>query len=175
MKQWGEIRLSDLRMNRMRFRFALFLGAALAVALPRAAQTAPTASSGQAKQHHEMPKPTNLQVLPKDISGAELIAKMRFFTKALGVECDFCHAEDPQTYRLNFALDTKPDKTIARTMLKMTAEINEKYISTVNDPDAIPEVKTVTCGTCHRGHSMPVPFNATTGHEEHHSMPAKPQ
>jgi thioredoxin reductase len=161
-------------MDRMRFRFALFLSAALVVALQLTAQTAPPAPAGQAKQHHEMSKPTNLQVLPKDISGAELIATMRFFTKALGVECDFCHAEDPQTHRLNFALDTKPDKTIARTMLRMTAEINGKYLSTVNDPDATPAQKTVTCGTCHRGNTMPVPFKATPSHEEHHSMPAMP-
>lgn len=158
----------------MRFRFALFLCAALAASLPLTAQSAPPAPSGQATQHHEMPKPTNLQVLPKDISGRELMDTMRFFTKALGVECDFCHAEDPQTHRLNFALDTKPDKTIARTMLRMTAEINEKYLSTVNDPDATPAEKTVTCGTCHRGHTMPVPFNAAPGRAEHHSMPAMP-
>lgn len=158
----------------MRSRFALFLSAVFVAALPLAAQTAPPSASGQAKQHHEMPKPTNLQVLPKDISGAELIATMRYFTKALGVECEFCHAEDPQTHRLNFASDTKPDKTIARTMIRMTAEINEKYLSTVNDPDATPAEKTVTCGTCHRGHSMPVPFKATAGNEEHHSMPAMP-
>jgi thioredoxin reductase len=143
-------------------------------ALPLAAQTASPAPSVEAKQHHEMPKPTNLQVLPKDISGAELIATMRYYTKALGVECEFCHAEDPQTHRLNFALDTKPDKTIARTMMRMTTEINEKYLSTVDDPDATPAEKTVTCGTCHRGHSMPVPFNATSGKQEHHSMPAMP-
>jgi thioredoxin reductase len=155
-------------------RFALFLCAALATALPLAAQTAPAAPSGQAKQHHEMPKPTNLQVLPKDISGAELIATMLYFTKALGVECEFCHADDAQTHRPNFALDTKPDKTIARTMLRMTAEINGKYLSTVDDPDATPAEKTVTCGTCHRGHTMPVPFNAAAGHEEHHPMPAMP-
>jgi len=159
----------------MRFRFALFFSAAIVAALPLTAQTAPSAPAGQAKQHHEMPKPTNLQVLSKDISGRELIATMTYFTKALGVECEFCHAEDPQTHHLNFALDTRPDKTIARTMLRMTAEINEKYLSTVNDPDATPAEKTVTCGTCHRGHSMPVPFNAAAGHEAHHPMPEMPK
>lgn len=159
----------------MTFRFTLFLSAALAAALPLAAQTVPHAPSGPAKEHYEMPRPTNLQVLPKDISGAELIATMFYFRKALGVECEFCHADDPQTHRPNFALDTKPDKTIARTMLRMTSEINGKYLSTVDDPDASPAEKTVTCGTCHRGHSMPVPFNATAGHEEHRPMPAMPE
>jgi thioredoxin reductase len=159
----------------MPFRFALFLSAALAAALPLAAQTAAPAPSGQAKQHHQIPKPTNLQVLPKDISGRELIATMRGYSRALGVECEFCHAEDPQTNRLNFASDAKPDKTIARTMIRMTTEINAKYLSTVNDPDATAAEKTVTCGTCHRGRSMPAPFAAAAATGEHHSMPAKPE
>jgi hypothetical protein len=166
-------------MEFMRSRFALFVSAALVAALPLAAQSAPPAApSGQTSQHQRQtfPKPTNLQVLPKDISNTELITTMRGYTKALGVECDFCHAEDSQTHRLNYALDTNPDKTIARTMITMTAEINAKYLSTVNDPDATPAIKTVTCGTCHRGHSMPVPFTAAPGHPGHSMpMPAKPE
>ncbi|MDX6461176.1 MAG: Photosynthetic reaction centre cytochrome subunit, partial [Acidobacteriaceae bacterium] len=42
----------------------------------------------------------------------------------------------------------------------MTQEINAKYLSQIHDPDAAPDQKTVTCGTCHRGHSMPVTFKA---------------
>ncbi|MGB0123251.1 MAG: c-type cytochrome [Silvibacterium sp.] len=171
----------------MRSANALLLGAAavLIATLPLTAQTAPAAPSGQAGQakaqaqaHHEMPKPTNLQVLAKDISGPDLIATMRGFTKALGVECEFCHAEDPQTQRLNIASDAKPDKKVARTMIAMTAEINAKYLSTVNDPDATPADKTVTCGTCHRGHTMPLPFVAPGAKGKHPAMapmPAKPE
>jgi hypothetical protein len=123
-----------------------------------------------------MPRPHNLQVLPKDISGPDLIATMRGYTKALGVECGFCHAEDPQTHRPNFASDAKPDKNIARTMIRMTNEINSKYLSTVNDPDASAAQKTVTCGTCHRGNTMPVPFGAAAGNAGHSMpMPAKPE
>jgi hypothetical protein len=107
-----------------------------------------------------MPKPTNLQVLPKDIATPELMSLMRGYTKALGVECEFCHAQDEQTHRLNFASDTKPEKGTARTMMAMTMEINKKYMSTINDPDATPADKTVTCGTCHRGNSMPAQFSA---------------
>jgi hypothetical protein len=40
----------------------------------------------------------------------------------------------------------------------MTQEINAKYMSQIHDPDAAPDQKTVACGTCHRGHSMPVTF-----------------
>lgn len=152
----------------MRSRSAL-LAVAFAVALPLTAQDQ-MPPSGASHPHREMPRPKNLQVLPKDISGPQLIATMRGFTKALGVECSFCHAEDPQTHRLDFASDAKPDKTTARTMIRMTEEINAKYLSTVNDPDASQEQKTVTCGTCHRGMSMPEPFHGT---EEHHKAPAQ--
>jgi hypothetical protein len=121
-----------------------------------------------AHPHPPIPKPANLQVLPKDISVPDLIALMRGYTRALGVECEFCHAEDPQTHRLNFASDARPDKAIARTMISMTHTINEKYLSQVKDPDATPADKTVTCGTCHRGQTMPMPF-AAAGGGEHHS------
>jgi hypothetical protein len=161
-------------MDLMRFRFAMLLSAAFVTALPLTAQTATPAPSGQTSaQHRATPRPKNLQVLPKDISVPDLMAMMRGYTKALGVECEFCHAEDPQTHHLDYASDAKPDKTIARTMIRMTQEINTKYLATVNDADATPAQKTVTCGTCHRGHSMPMPFNAAPGQMEHHSMPAK--
>lgn len=152
----------------MRFRFAMLLSAAFVAALPLTAQTAAPAPSGQ---QHAMPRAKNLQVLPKDISGLDLMAMMRGYTKALGVECEFCHAEDPQTHHMDFSSDAKPDKTIARTMIRMTQEINSKYLATVNDPDATPAQKTVTCGTCHRGSSMPMPFKP--GSAMSHSMPAK--
>ena len=165
----------------MRFSTALLLGTAAAclTALPLTAQNATPAPAGQANgpAHHQMPKPTNLQVLSKDISGPDLIALMRSYTKALGVECGFCHAGDPQAHRMDFASDAKPDKTIARTMIAMTEEINTKYLSTVKDPDATPADKTVTCGTCHRGNTMPAPFvaGAKGEHPAMAPMPAKPE
>ena len=155
------------------------------VSLPLAAQDAQqqpahpgSAPAGEAPQHHAMPKPTNLQVLPKDIASADLIKLMRGYTKALGVECGFCHADDTETHRLNFASDAKPDKGIARIMITMTQEINQKYLSTVNDPDATPADKTVTCGTCHRGNQMPAVFGEASGGEMHHDAaptPPKPE
>jgi hypothetical protein len=100
----------------------------------------------------------NLQVLPKNIAREDLIKIMRSYAGALGVECNFCHAVNPQTHRLDFPSDAKDDKTIARTMILMTQTINEQYMTQVHDPDAMPEDKHVTCGTCHRGHSMPEHF-----------------
>jgi hypothetical protein len=128
----------------------------------------PSSQQGSAQPHprRPTPKPTNLQVLPKDIAVPDLLALMRSYTGALGVECQFCHATDPKTHKTNFASDANPDKTIARTMIVMTREINSKYLSQVKDPDATPADKTVTCGTCHRGDSMPKPFAAPEKDED---------
>jgi hypothetical protein len=119
-------------------------------------QDAPPAAAPP--QHHPLPKPTNLQVLPKDISPDDLMKRMHAYSGALGVHCDFCHEVDKQTHKPNFASDAKPDKAIARTMIAMTQEMNSRFMSQVNDPDATPVDKTVTCGTCHRGNTMPAPF-----------------
>lgn len=121
------------------------------------------------RPHRPLPKPVNLQVLPKDIAPEELIKIMRGFSGALGVECKFCHAPNPETHKLDFASDANPDKTIARTMIAMTRTINADYMTKVSDPDATPEDKHVTCGTCHRGHSMPEHFVPPP--EEHHGPP----
>lgn len=141
----------------MRSLVALFAIAAMAGTLSLGAQTTPPTPSNMA-EHHKVERPKNLQVLPKDISDKDLIATMRGFTAALGVECSFCHAENPQTHRLDFASDAKPEKTTARTMIRMVNEINSKYLSTIHDPDASQADKTVSCGTCHRGYPMPPPF-----------------
>jgi hypothetical protein len=142
-----------------------FAAAALAVStspfvIIAAAQDAPPVHQPPSEAHarRPMPKPTNLQVLSKSIAVPDLLALMRSYTGALGVECEFCHATDPATHRPNYASDANSDKAIARTMIAMTNEINAKYLSQVKDPDATPAEKTVTCGTCHRGNSMPAPF-----------------
>jgi len=122
---------------------------------------------GRVHTRRPMPKPTNLQVLPKDIAVPDLLALMRGYTAALGVECEFCHTTDPKTHKTNYASDENPDKGIARTMITMTREINAKYLSQVKDPDATPADKTVTCGTCHRGNSMPMPFAGAKGNMHH--------
>ena len=118
----------------------------------------------QQPMHHEMPKPTNLQVLPKNISSADLMKLMHGYAGQLNVKCSFCHAEDKQTHHINFASDANPEKKIARTMIAMTGEINEKYLSQVKDPDGPMKVE---CGTCHRGHSMPQAY-VPPPEAEHH-------
>jgi Photosynthetic reaction centre cytochrome C subunit len=127
-----------------------------------------------------LPKPVNLKLLPKDTSPEDLMKIMQGFSGQLGVKCTFCHAQDAAAKHPNFASDQKPEKNTARTMISMTQEINAKYLSQIHDPDASPAEKTVTCGTCHRGHNMPVPFKAPAhaGTEkpgaEHPSTPPKP-
>jgi hypothetical protein len=137
-------------------------------------QTAPPASAsaqGQQRPRRPLPKPTNLKVLPKDIAPEELVKIMRGYAGALGVECNFCHASVPGKRELDFASDAKDDKGIARIMIQMTREINTTYMVQVQDPDAMPEDKHVTCGTCHRGHQMPEHF---TPPEEHHGQHGQP-
>jgi|HubBroStandDraft_2_1064218.scaffolds.fasta_scaffold413284_2 hypothetical protein len=129
-----------------------------------AGPTTPQSQSG-ARPRRPQPKPVNLKVLPKDIAREDLIRIMRGYAGSLGVECSFCHAVNPATHKLDFPSDAKDDKTIARTMILMTQTINEQYMTQVHDPDAMPEDKHVTCGTCHRGHSMP----------EHFVPPAEPR
>ena len=61
-----------------------------------------------------MPKPTNLKVLPQDISGEDLVKTMMGFRAALGVQCNFCHAQNPETKRMDYASDANPVKANAR-------------------------------------------------------------
>ncbi len=43
-----------------------------------------------------LPAPTNLQVLPKNLTGDQVHDIMEGFAGSLGVHCDFCHAADPR-------------------------------------------------------------------------------
>lgn len=133
----------------------ILISGAVAAAFALSAFAQPITPAPQQATHHEMPRPKNLQVLPKDISSAGLMKLMHGYTQDLGVHCSFCHAQDPQTHHIDFASDANPRKTTARTMISMTDSINTKYLSQVKDPDGPMKVG---CATCHRGHSMPPAF-----------------
>ena len=98
----------------------------------------------------------NLKILPKHISMDDLDKVMDGFKEALGVKCGFCHAPSPDStsHHLDFASDEKPEKNIARKMMKMTARINKKYFS-YNKTEQGVAVPTVECMTCHRGKQHP--------------------
>ena len=109
------------------------------------------------KPPQDQPK-RNLKVLPKNISHDDLDAIMDQFKAALNVKCDFCHsqrADDPK--KLDFASDAKPEKEIARDMLRMTAKINKKFFHFKGgkDADGKTAVPPISCMTCHNGKPHP--------------------
>lgn len=119
-----------------------------------------------------MPPPTNLKVLPKDLTGDQVMEIMHKWEGMLGAECTTCHVTDPKNLmpngrpRMNFADDSKKEKQTARLMLKMTEDINKNYVSMVeNSGDP------VTCGTCHRGHTKPEAFVPKPEHDHDHDHP----
>jgi DmsE family decaheme c-type cytochrome len=134
-----------------------FFAAATLSQVPQGPPSA--AASSQPAPPRTFPAPTNLKVLPKDLSGMEVHDIMEQWARSLGARCDSCHAEDPKIAapdghpRLNFADHSKPMKAAARLMYRMTEEINNNYIAKVED-SGIP----VTCDTCHRGRVSPEPF-----------------
>lgn len=98
---------------------------------------------------------TNLKVLPKDISSKDLQEIMADdFEDALGVTCGFCHANAKDGHGLDFASDAKPEKEIARAMMRMTLGINKKYFK-VRHPAIGSNALTVTCTSCHKGEAFP--------------------
>jgi hypothetical protein len=83
----------------------------------------------------------------KSLTGApadQLIPAMQYFNAALGVECNFCHVNQPQWAPDK---DDKEEKRTARLMISMTEAINKANF------EGKPEVG---CSTCHGGHSHPV-------------------
>jgi hypothetical protein len=149
----------------------IVLTAGFAIAAIAQAPGSKQESAGTPPSHpREFPAPTNLKVLPKNLTGKQVHEIMENWEAALGAHCNTCHTPDPNNIgpngkpRLNFADDSKKEKAAARLMFQMTEEINTNYVSKVENSGA-----PVTCGTCHRGHPAPVPFVAPP--EEHHDAP----
>jgi hypothetical protein len=104
-------------------------------------------TQGQAAPPAGGAPPQNLQVLPKEMTRAEVTALMRTFTAALGVQCTHCHVGSPQE---RFK-DDLPAKATARKMLKMAMDINKDHLEIKSG-----EPNKVTCYTCHRGALKPL-------------------
>jgi hypothetical protein len=150
---------------------AALLGAAVFVcaSIAQAPQTAPKGAPGG--QPRTYPAPTNLQVLPKNLTGQQVHDIMEGFEGQLGQHCSYCHAADPKNIgpngrpRLNFASDEKDEKKMARIMITMTDEINKNYVAKVAAIDKMPDAAPpVTCGTCHQGHEDPPEFKPAPEH-----------
>lgn len=100
----------------------------------------------------------NVQVFPKETPVIQVIAAMRNFAGGLGVRCQFCHVgeEGMPLARFDFASDEKREKLVARQMMRMVQEINRRVDTIPGRPTPAVEV---SCATCHRGVSRPVPLN----------------
>lgn len=136
----------------------LTLVASAALTLPIAAIGAQNPVPGGQPAQQGPPKPKNLKYFPKDIPVRALLDTMGTFTRALGVNCSFCHmAEENQPPAArDYASDEKPNKDKARTMLHMVAAINGDYLTKLSSRLQPPVV--VSCATCHRGVAEPRPL-----------------
>lgn len=97
-------------------------------------------------------EPKNLKVLPKGTGGDDLKAIMQGWNNALGVKCNHCHVskEGAPFSQWDFVSDEKGEKGMTREMVKMTMDLNKKYITKKFKSDHM-----ITCGTCHRGEKAP--------------------
>jgi hypothetical protein len=89
----------------------------------------------------------NLQFFAKDIGRQELTQRMREFSLALGVRCQYCHTggNGVSFEGVNFASDEKPAKVKARAMLRMVDQLNHTILPQLPSR-AEPRVE-VTCAT----------------------------
>ena len=117
----------------------------------------------------------NLQVLSPNQTREELISTMRGFARALGTRCEHCHVQTATEPRaeFDFPSDAKPEKKVARTMIRMVRSINGDFISKLPKDDVEGPQK-VTCATCHRGHLEPEKWSPPAP-ERREAPPAQPQ
>jgi hypothetical protein len=150
------------------FTAIVFASAIYAQAPPAAGGPPP---GGEAHAPRNYPPPTNLKVLPKDLTGAQVREIMEGWAGDLGAHCDTCHAADPKNVgpngrpRLDFASDAKDEKEMARIMFTMMETDKKDYVAKVAAMDKMAEpAAPLTCGTCHRGHVDPEKFTPAPEH-----------
>ncbi len=80
----------------------------------------------------------NIKVL-KGLPTSQLIPLMAFMSNSLGVNCEHCHTKEYES-------DEKEAKGVARTMIVMVRDINERHFGGET---------AITCTTCHRGGIRP--------------------
>ena len=86
----------------------------------------------------------NLKVFPKGMDTKQLKPIMKAWSKALGVDCDYCHDTD------NFASDKKRHKKIARKMVGIAKQATNQVMRATGKRRI-----QVTCQTCHNGRKKP--------------------
>ena len=88
----------------------------------------------------------NLKVLG-GFPAENLLLAMNSWSRALGVSCNHCHETG------NWALDTHPQKNIAREMSQMTTLINREYLANIKGLNS--EKHIINCTSCHNGKLKP--------------------
>lgn len=103
----------------------------------------------------------NTKVIPRNTPVSQVIGTMRNITFSLGVRCQFCHVgeEGMPLDRFDFASDEKRTKLVARQMMGMVQEINRRIDTLPAHEGHRHQAQQVTCTTCHRGVSRPVPLS----------------
>ncbi len=131
-------------------RYTLVFTFAIVVAVTSWAQSPQTPWKGE-----------NLQYFPKDITRERLTQRMREFSFALGVRCQYCHAggNGISFEGVSFASDDKPAKTTARAMLRMIDQLNNVTLAQL--PSRVQPRVVVDCATCHRGVPLPKSLQTT--------------
>jgi photosynthetic reaction center cytochrome c subunit len=116
-------------------------------------------AAGQVAGHFPPDSLVNTKVIPHDTPVNQVIGTMRNFTSDLGVRCPFCHVgeEGKSLATFDFPKDDKEKKLIARQMMRMVEEINHR-LDTI--PGRVKDGPQVSCRTCHRGVSRPIPLSA---------------
>jgi tetratricopeptide (TPR) repeat protein len=125
----------------------------LALLLLLGATTLPAQQPAQGAQDQ---RARNLKVLPADLPIAAVRDTMRAYARALGVRCTHCHVAGENGQQTNYVSDEKPEKEIARRMMRMARAINRQYLDSLQWR-AEPAIE-VTCETCHRGLAEPRPL-----------------
>src|SRR5688500_174075 len=111
---------------------------------------APAALLSQAAGKFPPDSLINVQVFPRTTPVPDVMAAMRTFAMGLGVRCQFCHVgeEGMPLERFDFASDEKRTKLVARQMMRMVQEVNQR-LDTI--PGRTPAGLAASCATCHRG------------------------
>ena len=115
---------------------------------------------GSVLMAQDTPRYENLQVLPADISRAELIDIMLDNLSGLGLPrrasegCLFCHSGsmDVPSREWDWASDDNPMKEKARAMMAMVQEINGTYLASIERTTSTD----VGCYTCHAARTNPM-------------------
>ena len=89
----------------------------------------------------------NIQILKGMPAGRVIPIMQRAFVTGLGVKCNHCHEFG------KWALETKPQKQIARDMWVMMGKINGELLTKIENLQGARPV--ANCTTCHRGEVIP--------------------